>query len=251
MKQCPTCKNTYTDDSLAFCLSDGTTLISFQNEEATQQFSAANNPIRVNIAPETTPTAFTPVFQQPQPKGGKGWIIGLIVGLFLLAIVGIGGIGALYFIKSGGDKTAVGQENKPENKNVSTTASNLNSNILSNSSAQMPDETAAMKQKLAELEKQLKEQKGKVPTVPTLPTAPAVPKVPTVITAKVNSPGDGFLALRTGPSSETGERILQIPHGASVTVLACQAAAKGKKGKWCRVNYNGNSGWAFDGFLIY
>jgi hypothetical protein len=246
MKQCPTCKNTYTDDSLAFCLSDGTALVSFQSEEVTRQISAANNPIRVNIAPETSPNAFTPEFQpQPQAKSGKGWLIGLLVGLFLFAIVGIGGVGVLYYMKSGGDKPTVGQENKPENKPVA------NTQPVANSATPTPDETAAMKQKLANLEKQLKDQKSKVPTVPTLPNSPVTPKVPTVTTAKVNSPGDGFLALRTGPSSETGERILEIPHGATITVLACQSAAKGKKGKWCKVNYNGNAGWAFDGFLIY
>jgi hypothetical protein len=245
MKQCPTCKNTYTDDSLAFCLSDGTHLVSTKNEEVTQQFSAANNPIRVNIAPETSPNAFTPMIQQSQPKSGKGWLIGLLVGVFLLAIVGIGGISALYFMKGGETKPVAVLENKADNKNISSTPS------VSNSATSTPDETAAMKQKLADLEKQIKDQKGKVPTIPTLPNSPATPKVPTVTTAKVNSPGDGFLALRTGPSSETGERIMEIPHGATVTVLACQTAAKGKKGKWCKVNYNGNAGWAFDGFLIY
>jgi hypothetical protein len=245
MKQCPTCKNTYTDDSLAFCLSDGTALVSSQTEEVTQQISAANNPIRVNIAPETSPNAFTPAFQQPQLKGGKGWLIGLLVGLFLLAVAVIGGVGALVYMKNGEVKPVAVIENKVDNKSVA------NTQPVANSATPTLDETAAMKQKLAELEKQLKEQKGKVPTVPTLPNAPAPPKVPTVTIARVNSPGDGFLALRTGPSSSTGDRILEIPHGATVTVLACQSAAKGKKGKWCKVNYNGNAGWAFDGFLIY
>jgi hypothetical protein len=241
MKQCPTCKNTYTDDSLAFCLSDGTALVSSQTEEVTRIISGANNPIRVNIAQETSPNAFTPVIQPSQTKGGKGWLIGLLVGLFLLLVVGIGGVASYYFLKNG--------EVKPvaviENKTVSNTLPAVNS------ATPTPDETAAMKQKLAELEKKLKEQKGKVPTVPTLPNSPATSKVPTVTTAKVNSPGDGFLALRTGPSSSTGERIMEIPHGATVTVSACQSAEKGKKGKWCKVNYNGNAGWAFDGFLIY
>jgi Bacterial SH3 domain len=249
MKQCPTCKNTYTDDSLAFCLSDGTTLISLQTDEVTQQISAANNPIRVNIAPETSPNAFNPSFQQPmQEKSGKGWLIGVLVGLLLFAIVGIAGVGAFFMLKSGDTKPVTVAENKVENKPVSTNQPIVNATNAVNSAI---DETAVMKQKLAELEKQLKDQKGKVPTVPTLPNSPATPKIPTVTTAKVNSPGDGFLALRTGPSSETGERIMEIPHGATVSVLACQAALKGKKGKWCKVNYNGNAGWAFDGFLVY
>jgi hypothetical protein len=248
MKQCPACKNTYTDNTLAFCLSDGTALISLQTEEVTQQISVANNPIRVNIAPETSPNAFVPMVQQPPTKSGKGWMVGLLVGLFLFAIVGLGGIGAYYFLKNGEPKTVAVIENKPENKNIQITPTAANTANAVNSANNSVDETAAMKQKLADLEKQLKNQKGKVPTIPN---APAPPKVPTVTTAKVNSPGDGFLALRTGPSSETGERIMEIPHGAAVTVLACQSAAKGKKGKWCKVNYNGNAGWAFDGFLVY
>jgi hypothetical protein len=199
MKQCPTCKNTYTDDSLAFCLSDGTALVSSQTEEVTQQISAVNNPIRVNIAPETSPNAFTPTFQpQPQPKGGKGWLIGLLVGLFLLVIVGIGGVGALVYMKNGEVKPVAAVENKAENKVDNKSVSNTQP--VANSATPTLDETAAMKQKLAELEKQIKDQKSKVPTVPTLPNAPAPPKVPTVTTARVNSPGDGFLALRTGPS---------------------------------------------------
>jgi Bacterial SH3 domain len=248
MKQCPACKNTYTDNTLAFCLSDGTALISYQTEEVTQQLSPANNPIRVNIAPETSPNAFTPTYQPTPSKSGIGWIFGLLVGLFLLAILGLGGIGAWFFLRSGNDKPIAVVENKPQNQNISNTPISTN---ITNSTNNTVDETSAMKQKLADLEKQIKDQKAKVPTVPTISTAPATPKVPTVTTAKVSSPGDGFLALRTGPSSTTGERIMEIPHGATVTVSACQAAAKGKKGKWCKVNYNGNAGWAFDGFLIY
>jgi Bacterial SH3 domain len=250
MKKCPTCKNTYTDDSLAFCLSDGTVLVQNQDEEITQQISALNNPIRVNIAQDSSPTTFTPAIQPTQSKSGKGWIIGLLVGLFLLVTVGIAGVAGFYFLNNNAAKPNAVVENKAENKNTSPTPMGGNSNTA-NLAIPTPNENEAMKQKLAELEKKLKDQKGKIPTVPTLPNSPNVPKVPTVTTAKVNSPGDGFLALRTGPSSETGERIMEIPHGATVTVLACQAAVKGRKGKWCKVNYNGNAGWAFDGFMIY
>ncbi len=75
-----------------------------------------------------------------------------------------------------------------------------------------------------------------------------------VNTARVNSPGDGFLALRSQPDSENGNRITKIPHGASVNVLSCQSPAVkigSRTGRWCQVTYNGQSGWAFDAWLDY
>jgi uncharacterized protein YraI len=44
---------------------------------------------------------------------------------------------------------------------------------------------------------------------------------------------------------------MKIPHGDTLKVLSCLKPAPGKKGRWCRVDYNGNLGWAFDGFMTY
>lgn len=60
----------------------------------------------------------------------------------------------------------------------------------------------------------------------------------------VNSPGDGFLNLRTGPGS--GYQIVQrMSHGSLVDVLE-------SKGGWSRVRHqaNGAEGWAFDRYLV-
>ena len=115
-----------------------------------------------------------------------------------------------------------------------------------------PDEAAILKEKIANLEKKVQEQKTSTPSIPTISNS-TVSQTPQSnrITARANSPGDGFLALRTGPSAETGERIMKIPHGATITVLSCLPKASGKKGRWCRVEYNGNIGWAFDSYMIY
>lgn len=112
------------------------------------------------------------------------------------------------------------------------------------------DENEKLKEKLDELEKKVEEQK-KAP--------PVVTKTVTVVKktgnfARVNSPNDGFLALRTEPSSNYGDRILQIPHGATVKILGCQGYREnvgGRTGRWCRISYEGYTGWAFDGWLVY
>ena len=40
MKHCPTCGQTYTDETLKFCRRDGTTLISFDSESPTAAFAS-------------------------------------------------------------------------------------------------------------------------------------------------------------------------------------------------------------------
>jgi hypothetical protein len=73
-------------------------------------------------------------------------------------------------------------------------------------------------------------------------------------TAKVNSPNDGFLALRNLPSAEIGSLIAKIPHGTTINVLICSEQAVtvgGRKGHWCMVSYNKQTGWVFDVWLSF
>ena len=74
------------------------------------------------------------------------------------------------------------------------------------------------------------------------------------VTATVDSPNDGFLALRDRPDAERGERIAKIPHGAEVEIMNCEKNAVtigGRNGRWCQVEYNGVNGWVFDAWLEY
>lgn len=237
MKQCPVCKTTYTDETLQFCLADGAALFNPAiTSEATQQFSGTTNPIRVNIGQEEAPTIIAnKPLQNPQPvkKSGNGLIIGILVVLLLLVVIGSASIIGWLLLRGKNNDVVV----------TNTQPSPTVSNSLTKSPT--PDEAAILKEKLANLEKKVQEQKNKVPTISNTSTQS------TKVTARVNSPNDGFLALRTEPSAETGDRILQIPHGANVTVNGCLPKVAGKNGRWCKVDYNGNSGWAFDGFLIY
>jgi hypothetical protein len=112
-----------------------------------------------------------------------------------------------------------------------------------------PDETnEKLLEKLEELEKKIDDQQKQAKSTPP----PTVIRTPT--RAWVNSPGDGFLALRSEPSADIGYRMLQIPHGAEVRVLSCQSRSTrigGRNGRWCRLTYDGTTGWAFDAWLIY
>lgn len=237
MKQCPNCKTTYADDSLQFCLNDGANLIVVPDAAQTVQMSFANEPMRISIPPDSAPTIFPPQMppSQNQPvKKAIGLIVAGVIALFLfLMIAGIAGF--VFYYRSGNDNPiAAASPPSVAPKNSPTAAPD--------------DETAKLREEMANLKKQLEDQKTQKPDMPI--TAPPNQNGKT---ARANSPRDGFLALRTQPDSETGTRIAKIPHGATLTVLGCPKASNVGKmaGRWCQVVYNGQSGWAFDAFMIF
>lgn len=72
--------------------------------------------------------------------------------------------------------------------------------------------------------------------------------------ARVDSPNDGFLAMRDEPDSESGNRLAKIPHGAVVTLQNFEkekTTIAGRSGRWCYVTYQNESGWVFDARLQY
>src|SRR5687767_552669 len=94
MKQCPTCRTTYTDDSLRFCLADGGILVSVPDNEATL-VKAKHEPVRVNIDSGSNPPSAS--FESaPKPSTTK---IVLVIGLFAALLLGAAGVAAalLYF----------------------------------------------------------------------------------------------------------------------------------------------------------
>lgn len=178
--------------------------------------------------------------QQPvryvQPTSGGGMkaflIIGGVLAMVVLAVVGAAAI--MYFNRDSVSGITNAQTQTPQ-KSVSPT----------------PDPTEKLRDQIANLEKQIADQKKgsananiplKMPETSTMQT-----------TARANSPGDGFLALRSLPSAQIGERIAKIPHGATVSIGACGPVITPVKrsGRWCQANYNGMSGWVFDAYLTY
>lgn len=251
MKQCPNCKNTYTDESLKFCLADGAQLISLTDAEKTIAMSATNddtiemspakttNPVRVDIpkdtAPESVNTVVSPQFSPPQQqttqqkKGVSPLIVGALVALLLLVIVGfIGFAGYVFF--------------KPDNKEIAA----ISPTPAETQKPTPDDDNEDLKEKIAELEKKIESQKTEKTTTPTKPIS-TEEKPLDKNTARVNSPRDGFLALRSEPDTETGFRVMKIPHNATVKILSCRAVSTiGKtRGRWCLVTYTDQTG----GFL--
>lgn len=241
MKQCPSCQNTYTDDSLQFCLADGNSLVSISDAPTVQMSFEKNEPLRVNFPPDSAPTVFAqpPVTRGESEKKGGGKIAAAVIGILL--ILAIGATTAYFLMR---------QSNNGKNSQVATNMSPSPSNSPPSSPTATPnDETAKLKEEMANLKKQIEDQKKQQKPVSTVtPTVSGNDKI-----AYANSPGDGFLALRDEPDSELGERIAKIPHGAALIVHSCPKSSNVGKiaGRWCRVTYEGLTGWAFDGFMKF
>ncbi|RKT37999.1 SH3 domain-containing protein [Thiocapsa rosea] len=67
-------------------------------------------------------------------------------------------------------------------------------------------------------------------------------------TAAVNTPGDGFLALRSEPSTKQGVRLGKIPHGTLLELGECVRPSATHR--WCKTTYQGQIGWILDTYVI-
>lgn len=232
MKQCPKCSTTYTDDSLSYCLSDGASLTSAKEDEQTVVRRIKNDGVRVEV-PGPTPTMVS------QPASSTIWIKVLVAALILgiLALAGLGLAGAAFY---------VGTSGKPAETPVVATPSPRPSQ-----SATPDAENERLKDEIANIQKQLEQQKK---NANTWNKSEDDDQRGSAITATVDSPNDGFLALRSEPDPDRGARIAKIPHGAEVEIQNCEKNAvtiAGRSGRWCQVDYNGLNGWVFDAWLEY
>lgn len=242
MKQCPNCRTTYADDSLQFCLNDGANLIFAAvgggAAETVQMPFGGSEPMRINVPPDSVPTIYaqSPVAQDQPAKKGFGLIIAGILGLLLLLT--IAGFAAFMLLRRDDSKNTIAAAASPS-PTVSQTATPT-------------DETAKLKEEMANLKKQLEDQKNQKSNSPVETVSPPPPNRKNT-TARVNSPGDGFLALRSEPNSESGYRIAMMSHGQTIQVLGCPKPSNVGKmsGRWCQVVYEGQTGWAFDAFMIF
>ena len=239
MKFCPKCKTNYTDESLRFCLADGTNLIPMSNAEKTVEMTGATTPLRFDASPRSEPTVLSPAYRQ-EPVRRSGISLWLVLPLFAVLILAVAGLLGYILLKP--SEIAVSNQPPPPPAPTATAAPNT--------------ETAAIKEELESLKKQIAEQKTPTKTDSgARPFPNQNPTAPVIQTARANSPNDGFLALRSIPDSKNGLLLVKIPHGANLEIIGCQKTAMqmpGKRrGRWCRTNYNGQSGWVFDAFLSY
>jgi len=203
-------------------------LVEISDEQPTV-LRAGNDPLRVDVrANHVTSVPGT---------SRTGTVVKIVLGLLLLGFLGLviaGAAGAYFYMNSGGS-----------NKNV---AINSPTPIATPTPTQ-DDENQRLQDALENLQKNLEEQ-TKADSNRTLPTweDDALP------TATVNSPKDGFLALRSEPNPDYGERLAKIPHGTILTVVSCETSKvtiDGRTGRWCLVTYDYNAGWVFDAWLTY
>jgi hypothetical protein len=89
MKRCSTCKRTYTDPNLSFCIDDGTPLTAVDpQDESTVVMARDGGAENWNEAPYRPPTAYVPPGTQPRRRRVWPWVVG-IGGAFVLGIVAI------------------------------------------------------------------------------------------------------------------------------------------------------------------
>lgn len=128
MKFCPTCRKTYTDEGLNFCLEDGSVLTrSGSDAPATMVMPAppATTPSIGVGAPSTQPTWERPSYSVQPKKKSKAWIwvLGLVTLGLLLCGGGIGGIALLSMMGGGTDQANSNSNSQPNNRNSSDSSS--------------------------------------------------------------------------------------------------------------------------------
>lgn len=231
MKQCPECKTTYTDDTLTYCLADGNALVATETEAET----VVRQGVRVDIDPPKTLPVPSPVAE----KKSGGAFLKIVLAVVLLVFLGLivaGVAGALFYFNFNTDNSNIAAAS-PTPKPTATPTQTVD------------PEKERLQKELANLQKKL-EDDAKAETNKTPPWS-GDNDMPT---ATVNSPTDGFLALRSEPNSETGERLAQIPHGTVVELQNCEKQKikiGSRTGRWCMVTYRGQTGWVFDAWLTY
>lgn len=170
MKICPQCQTTYTDDSLQFCLQDGTSLNSVTS---TSQMPTANwseeqtvvrgEQMRINLPQEQTQPqnySTTPQtsYQAEPPRKSKAWLF-VLLGLFFLVIIGgLGAAGLYFYLNSGQTNVVQNNTNKVLNSNsVNKVSENVNVNANTNTNANVATPTPKPTLKPAEIETAKKE----------------------------------------------------------------------------------------------
>ncbi|MGB7069272.1 MAG: SH3 domain-containing protein [Pyrinomonadaceae bacterium] len=226
MKYCPNCGRSYLDLSLSFCLEDGSALLSAIDEQPT-------------IVASRTQTV-------PQAKRRNGlWFLVLVAGVGFLVLAGSAAIGAfLYFLPKQADNTNTVSNIRSNEEIRRTSKDSATPTPERSDDVDFTESTNSLQKSLDDLKKVMSEMNTDI----------SVERTDSVRIARVNSPRDGYLALRSSPSTETGERLTKIPHGTRIQVRDCESVtetAQGRKGRWCRVTYSGKTGYVADSWLTY
>jgi ketosteroid isomerase-like protein len=117
MKRCPSCQSQYTDDTLAFCLQDGTRLIdAMPDDEPAVALKEIETVVTRRSDPDPQPSAVTKwrrqsevthisSLQPPRSKGKPAFAIA-VVALLLFGFFGIIGLGTWTYLRNRGSGAA-------------------------------------------------------------------------------------------------------------------------------------------------
>ena len=134
MKRCPACQRTYTDDTLRFCLEDGTPLTQDQSAEPTIAMPREPPPTVAYNAPVPTAGAAPPPWTPTAPPKPKRKVWPWVLGAFLLiCVLGGGAIVLLIALASLGSDSA--------NSANSTNSNTANVNRIVNANSASPSPT--------------------------------------------------------------------------------------------------------------
>lgn len=240
MKQCPKCKSTYSDESLSFCLADGTPLLEVDSEKTQQMSASERKAMQIEIPTKETETVAIPYARptensintkaQPTRKGVSPLIVGLLVTLLFFLMIGFAAFAAFAAYTYFGNKNVVENDINSKDKDVDK-----------------------LKDEIANLKEKINGQSENPSNTSTQKNSDSTKEPPELKrSAKVNSPNDGFLALRSLPNHKKGSQITKIPHGTDIQIGICQSnriKIGSKTGRWCQANYKGMNGWVFDAWL--
>ena len=125
MKICPQCRTTYDDETLNFCLEDGTMLTAAESTQPPPATVVIPDP-RSSVISEPRDTdqpelTTTPRQDLPSQKGSKAWIgvLGIILGLGVLCgggFIGLVAIGALTDESDSDDPPPISKKEEPVSK---------------------------------------------------------------------------------------------------------------------------------------
>ncbi len=228
MKKCPQCQSSYTDDTLSYCLSDGTTLIFDENisEQTLQLPAIAVTEVSPNRTDSNVQTE--PITQPTVEKQGVSavWIYSTI-GLLLLFLLG-GGIGIWVWLN-----------NEPKEKtelSKSPSPTPEKQNQLQTSPTAKPTSEPTVKS-------------FATPTPKETSTATPTPTpTPTETTYRVVGVASHDVLYLRPSAGDLKSYLAKIPPNAT-GLKVVGGGVKSGKATWYPVIYNGTRGWVNGRFI--
>jgi hypothetical protein len=200
-------------------------------------FDAGHREVPTQVLMQTPAQAFSAYSDGGGSGGGTMKVlVGILAAFLVLLLIVAAGLG-VYLASRNDSKAEQASANVEKEKPKSN--SDDRSKALEEEADRLEAERLRLEAEKAQMNKMMKQQQQQ--------QAARLQSFPAYVT--VNSPRDGFLALRSEPSAAVGFRVAAIPHNSQIMLEGCQPQPPGAR--WCRASYGGLSGWVFDQYVRY